>query len=691
MWLKLKSIAVHQVAFILLFTVFRLLVFCPGYARAHEVQTAEFEMTFAQLKDIEIITASRVPEKQSKSAATVSVFTSNEIRALGARTIFDVLQQLPGMGVTLGHLGYNIITLRGIQTKSSDKILFMLNGHMIMQPYSGSAVSSHLADLPVDYIARIEVVRGPGSTQYGANAFLGVVNIITKKPEEIDGTELSVSTEYEDRSEVGQRYNIMYGKRFKNDLGLALNVNVFNLDGPEIFVEKDAFGRSGNADTEHDQVDLQANLDMGPLTIRGRYTDTDKASFFGVSNVLGRNSEFKLKFGFLEARLELDFHEDLETLITVNVDHQNSKSRFEIFPAGSIPITHPLNKWNGTGYTGGPRLKSTITGGELQSSFRGFDRHTLTVGLIARHERQYDVKTYNNFNPGYLPTVRDVSDEYNFCENTSRDVFAVFFHDLWDITEQIRLTFGGRYDDYSDFGSNFSPRAGLTWSITEKLDLRLNYATAFRAPAFMDQYVKNNPVAAGNPDLDEEKIETLEAGVGIRLTERLFAGVTYFHNDIKDLIALPPGGGEFKNYQDVSVDGFEIEARYGFAGGASLALNYTYTDSQIENNRQFPNIVKHAGNLIANVPINKYLNWNINLFYQGKTARDAGDSRDDMNDYAVVNTSLLAKGFCKGLELQLSVFNLLDKDYAWPSPRNSVPGDYTAPGRSFILRACYKF
>ncbi|MCP4624202.1 MAG: TonB-dependent receptor, partial [bacterium] len=573
---------------------------------------------------------------------------------------------------------------------SSEKILFMLNGHVIMEPYSGSAFNAHLSNLPVGNIARIEIVRGPGSTQYGANAFLGVVNIITKKPEEINGTELAVSTEFEERNNVGQRCNVLYGQRFKNEWGLALNLNIFDLDGPELFVEKDAFGRSGNADTEHEQVDLQASLDLGALTIDGRYTDIEMAGFYGVSNVLGRNTEHDQKFGFLEARLELDFHKDLETRITVYVDHLIGEPSFEIFPAGSIPPGHALSAWNDTGYIGGPTTKTTTIGGDLQTEFRGFERHTLVGGLVGRNERQ-DVKSFNNFNPGFLPTVQDVSDEYNFCKNASRDVFAVFFYDLWDITEKMRLAFGGRYDDYSDFGDKFSPRVGLAWGITEKLDLRLNYATAFRAPAFRDLYLQNNPIVVGNPDLDEEKIKTFEAGVGVRLTDRLFANVTYFHNDIEDLISLLPGEGEYKNYQSVRVDGLESEVRYAFESGVSLALNYTYTDSRIEHGSQHPNIVKHAGGAVANIPFSKYFNWNINVFYQGKTARDAADSRDDMNDYAVVNTSLSAKEFFKGLELQLSVFNLFDKDYTWPAPPNTIPGDYTAPGRSFFLSARYKF
>ncbi len=650
-----------------------------------------FRMSLVELLEMEIVTASKVPEQLAKTISSVSVITADDLRRMGARTIYDALRHLPGISVGIGNVGTNFISVRGIYTASSEKILIMLNSHMLNDVRFGSATSQFLDNLPVENIQRIEVVKGPGSALYGANAFLGVINIITKRPDEINGVELYVNTEFESGNSIGQGYNFLYGNKFQNDLGFTFNANIIDHSGPDLNVEADVFGRSGQANTKDEHVDIQTSLDKGQLSIKGRYLNREAGDYFGIVNVLGGNSKQAVQSGFIEARIESDITNNLQLTFISYIDHQKTNNYYEAYPAGSIPSGHPFSGWNSTGLIGNSRAKETSYGGEVKLLQREIKGHTVIWGISGRHEKLYDVKFFANSNPYFLPEVQDVSDEFNWIDNADRNIWAVYIQDIWDITDDIRLLAGARDDYYSDFGNTLNPRIGLSWDIPELFDIKLSYGTAFRAPDFYSQFVKNNLVAQGNNDLKPEKIQTFEASMGVELNERLLIRTTLFHNKLNDLIDKAPGSIMFDNLGNVTSNGIEIEARSNLKMGGYIMANYSYTDSKYDNGDPFPRVPLHSGSVLLDLPLSRYFSWNLNAYWQNDSSRDRLDTRSKMDGYIVVNTTLLAKKIRKDLELRFSVFNIFDKDYTYPSAPKSIPGDYPAQGRSFVLYAKYGF
>jgi iron complex outermembrane receptor protein len=267
-------------------------------------------------------------------------------------------------------------------------------------------------------------------------------------------------------------------------------------------------------------------------------------------------------------------------------------------------------------------------------------------------------------------------------DEETRNLKAVFFEDVWDITDDLRLTLGARYDHYDDFGDHFSPRAGLTWEYMKGYDLKLLYGHAFRAPTFFEYYSPGS----GNPDLDPEKIDTYEISLGAEFTRNFNSRITLYYREAEDLIIQPSLFPPFtwENEGDSRDQGIELEMRYDFGRGTYLAGNYNYYQFKTGNERKV-----HNGKVTANIRLSRYLNLNADSYLISNVDLDTGD----WPGYEIVNATLIAKKFLKGykgLELRGSVYNLLDEDYALPwTPE--LPNDMPQPDRHYLFEVKYKF
>ena len=150
-----------------------------------------FSKSPAELAAIPVTIATGTPKPNFKSAGSTSVITEEQIRVMGATELHEILETVPGIHASLQPITNDYrYTVRGIANQTNSQMLILLNGTRITSPFQGSTASS--LDLPIAAIQRVEVVRGPGSAVYGADAFAGVINVITKKAKDIDGTQLGV-------------------------------------------------------------------------------------------------------------------------------------------------------------------------------------------------------------------------------------------------------------------------------------------------------------------------------------------------------------------------------------------------------------------------------------------------------------------------------------------------------------------
>ncbi|MBW2635034.1 MAG: TonB-dependent receptor, partial [Deltaproteobacteria bacterium] len=223
------------------------------------------------------------------------------------------------------------------------------------------------------------------------------------------------------------------------------------------------------------------------------------------------------------------------------------------------------------------RVKGNRTGFEVQTNYETGSTNTIIAGITFEEQEQYDVELYANFldDGTVFSSIRDVSDMQNHNRDATRDFKAVFLEDIWNVTNNFRLTVGGRYDYYSDFGDHFSPRAGLTWEYIKGYDLKLLYGHAFRAPSFAELYAQYY----GNPDLGPETVDTYELSLGAQFTPPFGGRATFYRSDMKDGIGMDVVDGglvHWDNVAEVKYERFEFELKYNFRRGNYLAANYTY-------------------------------------------------------------------------------------------------------------------
>jgi outer membrane receptor for ferrienterochelin and colicin len=643
-----------------------------------------FTLSLDELARITVVTASKAPQPLEESPFSVTVLTADRIRNFAARNIYDVLAHVPGLRIDLTNRGRPVVEVRGVWRETTDYLLFLLDGHPLNEPANGSATFLFdLSRLPVQNIERIEVVRGPGSAVYGNHAFLGMVNIITRSADSIDGTELSVRDEFEADGNIGQEYNLLHGHRFGEQTTLALNMNLIDRNGEDVDIDPDAAGRSEKADTRFEQFDLQGQLEHGRLRITGRYTHQDRGDFVGAVNLPSSDSGVKFDAGFLDARLGLDPTPEIDASLRAYADYLSGSADI-VVPGETL---HPNNPFRATGVTSKLSMDVAKAGVQAQVSFRGINNHVITLGADFEYQEQDNLSTRSNEVSAIGDSVsspRDVTEVDPFGEDADRTWFAVFAEDSWQIRRRLHLNAGLRYDNYSDFGDSLNPRLGLKWGFVEAWDLRLTYGTAFRAPDFRSLFLIS-PLTSGNPDLREEKVTSYEVGIAGTPWAGLRTGLTWFHNNLKDLIAVPPSGTRFDNIQEVRAQGAEMEARYDIDASSYIAASYTYTDSNLEDGSPYPGVPYHSGNLLLSKRLRRDLNAALAWYWQGDSPRALDDRRDDLAGFDRVDVSLVYSGFGGHLGLELAVYNLLDENYAYPAPQGTLPNDYPASGRSFML------
>ncbi|MBN1595848.1 TonB-dependent receptor, partial [candidate division FCPU426 bacterium] len=320
----------------------------------------------------------------------------------------------------------------------------------------------------------------------------------------------------------------------------------------------------------------------------------------------------------------------------------------------------------------------------------------------------------------------------NWSDPATRNILAIFGQttlklnkllSLESFGENLALTAGVRYDNYDDIGSSVNPRAGLVYGPTQELNFKLLYGTAFRAPSFREMYNKNNPSFTGNPDIKPEKISTLEAYIGYKLTDNLETNLTYFNSRIEDLLAIittTAGVIHHDNFGSLTSNGLEFEFKgswgknkYGYINAtyqnAKNTTHATITDSTGRTYTQEDFNPGSIADIIGNVGINydftENIMANLSLNYMGERKR-SGEKTFDSNDNLVVIDqrdplpSLILLNACltlghfdflKDLEMQLAVFNILDQDHRDPDGSGIITYDIPREGRSYMGKISYGF
>ncbi|MEE8190890.1 MAG: TonB-dependent receptor, partial [Candidatus Scalindua sediminis] len=583
--------------------------------------------------------------------------------------------------------------VRGILDTNSEKVRVLIDGHSINDPWRGG-ISWNFDDLVVENIKRIEVIRGPGSALYGRNAFLAVVNIITKDTEDIDGFQWTASGGSYDT----QNYNMLFGKEY-GDLEISGFFDYSDTEGFSEIIEQDSlfpasFSKSpGRSKNRREKTDLNLKLGYKNLEINTKYMKKRRKDYIGVGNALNDETVLRDTYIFSELIYKLYLSERLDITPKVYYDQYNYDPLFEQSPDGftSSGVTYP------DGRKGLTTFKQRTIGFESQFNYDVFEGNELTFGFQYEWMHQHDVRSAFNFHPvtqAPLASQTDFSKDLPFTRRSAtRQIWALYLQDEWNITKGIDLTVGVRHDQFTRFGGTTNPRFGLIWQFMEDAHLKLLFATAFRAPNFQEMFLTNNPQREGDPNLDPEKINTYEIGLGYNFTRHVRGNINYFFNRIRERLILDtdPTPDKFKNKGGARILGVEAELKADFGNDNYAYANYTFQKAADTDRNRLPSVPVHKANLGVNVGFWKYANAHLNTVISGPRPREDGDTRADLPSYALVNLTFIGRNFTDNFEIRSSIFNLFDKGYKDPAPKDTVPTDYPQPERSFVVELRYQF
>jgi len=511
-------------------------------------------LSIDDLLNVTVISAGQKEQKLSDVAAAMTVLSADDIRRSGATNIPDLLRYVPGVGVGQASNSGISVTIRGFEGVYASKLLVLVDGRSIYDPIFGG-VDWQFQSMMMDNIDRVEVIRGPGATIWGANAVNGVINIITKDSKDTQGG--LISTIYGTKEEGLESFR--YGLTPMKGLTLRLYGQYENIaaDSPLPGHSKfdDAWLGTGGFRTDY-RPSSDDHFLLSSDVQTGRAGD---AQFFGGAlfpptyNQTG--DEENVNFVW-----EHNFEPDNQLTV---------QSYYDRFARG----TDPENLY----------LTAKAQTVDVQV------RHSLPLHILPiKQELIYGIE------------YREVSSELTESrainwtrQNRASQTFsAIAQTDLHLIDDVLTLTMGSKFDHNDFTGYEVQPSARLLWKINSRNSLWAAVSRAVREPS-----IGNFDAAGGfngNTNLKSEVLKAYELGYRVQPIEELSLDISFFYNDYDDLIEffLPSGSFApvYEQYRKAQTYGVEpsftaqLQPWWKLSGSYSL-LSFYANDSGIPGNQ----------------------------------------------------------------------------------------------------------
>ena len=676
------------------------IAYCP-------ILFAQIEDDIDELTDLyddeELIRIATGTEKQVRFAPSVaSVITQQDIKNAGALTLDQALEMVPGLHVSNSFNRQDAIySIRGIHTGQNPQVLVLIDGIRMSQLFTGARPFNY--QLPVNNIERIEVIRGPGSAVYGADAFAGVISVTTKTHSGIDGWDVGTRVGSFQNREAWLRMGREFG-----DLKVNLSIDYASSDGDrDRLINSDAQSQllpaaflgnpgvsfaPGPLENRHEMWNSKLNIstaiweldtfswnliDAGVGSGAAQALDPagyDENDYYGSNFLikpieLGNAWTFNGNLGFTV--LDLDAH-------------------FVLFPPGAEFAGFTFDD----GVIGNPSYLEKTTFGEMVSTHTS-DSMNIRFAVGFRSQA-FEAGESKNFGSAF-GTLTDVSGTPEvYIRDDDREHYYVSLQNEWAFANDWELTAGVRYDDFTQFGDSINPRIALVWATTHNLTTKFLYGRAFRAPSFSELFADNNPSLIGNANLKPEIIDTLEVAFDYHINQDLNFRLNLFSYQIEDLVEIvfnAPASNSGKQ----SGKGLEFEAEWDATDNISLSGNYAWQRAEDDTTgADVPNAAQQQLYLTAAWQLSDHLTLSGVVNYVADRQRAIGDMRKDISDNKTVDLVLRSHRPFSGLEVALIARNVLDADIREPSSSQNVampeiPDDYPLDGRSINLSFEYHF
>jgi outer membrane receptor for ferrienterochelin and colicins len=663
-----------------------LLVFCilvfpalaSSKAAAQDQQRDITQIPLEELNKIEVYSASKFSQKASEAPASISIVTAADIQHYGYRTLGDILRNTTGFFVTYDR-NYAYLGARGIGLTGdyNSRVLILIDGHRINDNVYGSSAIGTEFPLSLDLIDRIEIVRGPGSSLYGTNAFFAVINVITKPGRIFNGGYLSL--------EAGSRQiyqgTVAFGQQYSNGVELLVSGTYMDSKGyrqvyyPEFDNPENNNGIAEDADTDGSNSIFASVSYHGlstQLVHRSREKRFPTAAFGTVFN--DRRTITEDTWTYFDCKYQRTVRNQWDILARTFIDAYESDGSYvydystESIPSLVINKDLVYGKW---------------WGGEAQLTRRFSDHHHITAGTEWRYSFQADQLNY------------DEEPYYQYLDSKLKTTdMAVYLQGESAVRENLLLSAGLRYDHYSTFGGTVNPRFALVYSPRKSTTAKVLYGHAFRAPNLFEMYYQDNISSKGNPDLNPENIKTLEFVLEQYIRRKFrISGSAYRYNIQNQITQQIDPADElivFENFGTVHAQGVEIELEgkniFGIDGRISYALQNAENHERLE---PLANSPRHIAQL------NLFAPW---LGARGGTGLEMRymSSRKTLGNgsvggFLIADLTVLYRTLLPNLELSAGIYNIFNRRFYDPGGAEHVQDALQQDSRSFRVRMGYAF
>jgi len=671
------------------------------------------KMSLEELLNIQVVTASGMEQKISEAPSTMLVITSQQITERGYQQLDDVLRDIPG--VDLVHVygqAPTFITFRGMYGDENRRLLFMIDGiveNNINGGYemAGSAYSLHNAE-------RIEIIWGPASALYGANAFSAVINVITKKGADINGLQYQKGYGSFDTSVE----NILLGVS-KSNIELTLSGSRFSTDGPRFANRHPRYNNSYVDNAISFNGNIIYTLKNIKTTLGARFYQTP-AGWGEITQSPSKLLGFPLQGNDNTGNggvMQSDFNGEKASLVETFArtaflqTEYTPNTKFTLLIRGQYRETGVSDKsYTYANSPGRSFLSRSIFAydanrikGEVSANYDFTQHHSLSGGVQISQD---------NLERGLRGTIPDA--KFDTIENIPvTNIHAIFktreftiqnnlgaylqYVQHTKILKKTDLTLGGRYDDNSVYGTTINPRLGLVNQPHEKITFKLLYGSAFRAPTNFELYTASGSRIA-SPDLKPERIHTYELNVIYTPIKTLLVQANLFQNDLTDIIIqeIPVDNGKYQsqNVGTATIKGLEAKLDIIPSNAFSAFLNFTYQEGTQNNGiirSDIPNIAKMKGNMGVSIPVAELLNINLIENWVGKRSVPLTNPLGSVSEYFSTNLAVSTNSlFNDHLRASLTIRNLLNRKFYDPGIRaadgNYYPTVVDQPGINVLFK-----
>ncbi|MDV8155705.1 TonB-dependent receptor domain-containing protein [Acinetobacter bereziniae] len=702
------------------------------------------EVNSAQQLATIVVSAAGYEQKLKDAPASITVITEKDLKDKRINSIADALVDIEGVDISpqAGKTGGLNIRIRGMDAEYS---LVLIDGRR--QNSTGDITPNGFGESnnsfipPISAIERIEVIRGPASTLYGSDAMGGVVNIITKKvSNEWTGSSTIEATLLPNSSNFGNQRAVdsfITGPIIKDLLGIQLRTrkaersqsNVGYLDQNDNVVELGM----GNNPTKSEIDTVGARLTLTPtkqhdLSLEYEKTDQWYDNSKGQLGTLGANGGYDKAKEFNRNRIVLahTWRNKIGTLDS-SISNTQTETIGRLIPSRAQAGSNAIN----------PRLlesKDTIFDTKLATQY--FDAHNITLG-----GQWWDAS---------------IKDGLRVNKDVSFKQIGVFAEDTWALTPSLALTTGLRFDNHDTFGSFWTPRTYLVWNANDNWTLKGGYSEGYKAPRLerLTNGIYNvggqgRTPLFGNPNLKPETSRNLEFGTYFNNQSNFDANITAFYSQVKDKIVTGPtertcdakdaiikadcekymasigtpwlmqsgdtGSRTWSvrrpiNAQKADIYGIETGLNWEFVPTWKLGLNYTWTETEIQDkalgNPPLNDTPKH----IVNASMKWQADDKIQLWARGEyrserarytssynnlTATEKGvyDALGDFKAYALMHVGSNFNVNEK-LDIGVGLYNVFDKNFIdYQKVGSLYYNQYsnTQEGRRVQLSTTFKF